>query len=76
MSEQTTEQKLQSEIIMLKARILDVQDVATRNQQTADAFNGALGQIATALGLEGESITVESIVDAVKALTAESADEE
>lgn len=76
MSEQTIEQKLSAEIVTLKSRILDTQDQATRLMEESKILQGTLAEIARAVGITGDTIKVEEIVEAVKNLTAESADEE
>ena len=76
MSEQTIEQKLQAEIVALKSRILDTQDVAAQAQQESRILQDALGKIAARLGITGEQIQIEDLIAAVPDLTAESADEE
>ncbi|QWY90512.1 putative tail fiber assembly helper protein [Escherichia phage 132] len=76
MSEQTIEQKLSAEIITLKSRILDTQDQAARLMEESKILQGTLAEIARAVGITGDTIKVEEIVEAVKNLTAESADEE
>lgn len=76
MSEQTIEQKLQSEIVVLKSRILDTQDAAAQAQQESRILQDALSKIAARLGITGDQIQIEDLVAAVPDLTAESADEE
>lgn len=76
MSEQTIEQKLQSEIVVLKSRILDTQDVAAQAQQESRILQDALSKIAARLGITGDQIQIEDLIAAVPDLTAESADEE
>lgn len=76
MSEQTIEQKLQAEIVALKSRILDTQDVAAQAQQESRILQDALGKIAARLGITGDQIQIEDLVAAVPDLTVESADEE
>ncbi|ABI94967.1 chaperone for tail fiber formation [Enterobacteria phage RB33] len=76
MSEQTIEQKLSAEIVTLKSRILDTQDQAARLMEESKILQGTLAEIARAVGITGDTIKVEEIVEAVKNLTAESADEE
>lgn len=76
MSEQTIEQKLSAEIVTLKSRILDTQDQAARLMEEFKILQGTLAEIARAVGITGDTIKVEEIVEAVKNLTAESADEE
>lgn len=75
MSEQTIEQKLSAEIVTLKSRILDTQDQAARLMEESKILQGTLAEIARAVGITGDTIKVEEIVEAVKNLTAESADE-
>lgn len=75
MSEQTIEQKLSAEIVTLKSRILDTQDQAARLMEESKILQGTLAEIARAVGIIGDTIKVEEIVEAVKNLTAESADE-
>ncbi|XAO16405.1 tail fiber assembly protein [Escherichia phage FL08] len=75
MSEQTVEQKLSAEIVTLKSRILDTQDQAARLMEESKILQGTLAEIARAVGIIGDTIKVEEIVEAVKNLTAESADE-
>lgn len=76
MSEQTIEQKLSAEIVTLKSRILDTQDQAARLMEESKILQGTLAEIARAIGITGDTIKVEEIVEAVKNLTAESTDEE
>ena len=76
MSEQTIEQKLQSEIVILKSRILDTQDAAAQAQQESRILQDALSKIAARLGITGDQIQIEDLIEAVPDLTAESADEE
>ena len=76
MSEQTTEQKLQSEIVLLKSRILDTQDAVAQAQQESRILQEALAKICRAVGIEGEQIKIDDIVDAVNALIPEASDEE
>lgn len=76
MSEQTIEQKLSAEIVTLKSRILDTQDQAARLMEESKILQGTLAEIARAVGITGDTIKVEEIVEAVKNLTVESADEE
>lgn len=76
MSEQTIEQKLQAEIVALKSRILDTQDVAAQAQQESRILQDVLGKIAARLGITGDQIQIEDLIEAVPDLTAESADEE
>ncbi|EIT7100839.1 hypothetical protein L2070_001670 [Escherichia coli] len=75
MSEQTVEQKLSAEIVTLKSRILDTQDQAARLMEESKILQGTLAEIARAVGITGDTIKVEEIVEAVKNLTAESTDE-
>ncbi|EKH7476130.1 hypothetical protein O9K80_000877 [Escherichia coli] len=75
MSEQTIEQKLSAEIVTLKSRILDTQDQAARLMEESKILQGTLAEIARVVGITGDTIKVEEIVEAVKNLTAESADE-
>ena len=75
MSEQTIEQKLSAEIVTLKSRILDTQDQAARLMEESKILQGTLAEIVRAVGITGDTIKVEEIVEAVKNLTAESADE-
>lgn len=75
MSEQTIEQKLSAEIVTLKSRILDTQDQAARLVEESKILQGTLAEIARAVGITGDTIKVEEIVEAVKNLTAESTDE-
>lgn len=75
MSEQTIEQKLSAEIVTLKSRILDTQDQAARLMEESKILQGTLAEIARAVGITGDTIKVEEIVEAVKNLTAESSDE-
>ncbi|CAL1328155.1 Tail fiber assembly protein [Escherichia phage vB_Eco_Some] len=75
MSEQTIEQKLSAEIVTLKSRILDTQDQAARLMEESKILQGTLAEIARAVGITGDTIKVEEIVEAVKNLIAESADE-
>ena len=72
MSEQTIEQKLSAEIVTLKSRILDTQDQAARLMEESKILQGTLAEIARAVGITGDTIKVEEIVEAVKNLTAES----
>ena len=65
MSEQTIEQKLQSEIVILKSRILDTQDQAGRIKAESDQFVNALGQIAQLVGVTGETVKLEDVIQAV-----------
>ena len=74
MSTETIE-KLQSEIVTLKSRILDTQDQAARLMEESKILQGTLAEIARAVGITGDTIKVEEIVEAVKNLTAESTDE-
>ncbi|UGO46816.1 putative chaperone long/short tail fiber [Shigella phage vB_SboM_Phaginator] len=75
MSEQTIEQKLSAEIVTLKSRILDTQDQAARLMEESKILQGTLAEIARAVGITGDTIKVEEIVEAVKNLTVESTDE-
>lgn len=75
MSEQTIEQKLSAEIVTLKSRILDTQDQAARLMEESKILQGTLAEIARVVGITGDTIKVEEIVEAVKNLTTESADE-
>lgn len=75
MSEQTIEQKLSAEIVTLKSRILDTQDQAARLMEESKILQGTLAEIARAVGITGDTIKVEEIVEAVKNFTAESTDE-
>lgn len=75
MSEQTIEQKLSAEIVTLKSRILDTQDQAARLMEESKILQGTLAEVARAVGITGDTIKVEEIVEAVKNLTAESTDE-
>ncbi|QBP35487.1 tail fiber assembly protein [Phage NC-G] len=76
MSEQTVEQKLQSEIVILKSRILDTQDHAQRVKADCDLLTKVLGEIAAVVGVTGDSVKIEDLVEAVKALVPEASDEE
>lgn len=78
MSEQTIEQKLQSEIVILKSRILDTQDQAGRIKAESDQFVSALGQIAQLVGVTGETVKLEDVIQTVadKIAPAPAADEE
>ena len=59
-----------------KSRILDTQDVAAQAQQESRILQDALGKIAARLGITGDQIQIEDLIEAVPDLTAESADEE
>lgn len=76
MSEQTIEQKLSAEIVTLKSRILDTQDQAARLMEESKILQGTLAEIARAVGITGDTIKVEEIVEAVKNLTADEAKDE
>lgn len=76
MSEQTIEQKLSAEIVTLKSRILDTQDQAARLMEESKILQGTLAEIARAVGITGDTIKVEEIVEVVKNLTDEAKDEE
>ena len=63
MSEQTIEQKLSAEIVTLKSRILDTQDQAARLMEESKILQGTLADIARAVGITGDTIKVEEIVE-------------
>lgn len=71
MSEPTQEQKLQESVVLLKARLFDVQEQASAVKAQADEYAGALSEIAQAVGITGESVTLVDIIKAVKALVPE-----
>lgn len=71
MSEQTQEQKLQESVVLLKARLFDVQEQAGAIKAQADEYASTLGEIAQVVGITGDSVTLVDIVKAVKALVPE-----
>lgn len=71
MSEPTQEQKLQESVVLLKARLFDVQEQAGAIKAQADEYAGALSEIAAAVGVTGESVMLIDIIKAVKALVPE-----
>lgn len=76
MSTETIE-KLQSEIVTLKSRILDTQDQAAAIQQESQQLGGALAKIANLVGITGESVKIDDLVEAVRELVkAETTEEE
>lgn len=76
MSTETIE-KLQSEIVILKSRILDTQDAAARISDDSKLLQNTLAQIAQLVGITGESVKLEDLVEAVRELVkAETAEEE
>ncbi|AYN56453.1 tail fiber assembly helper protein [Escherichia phage p000y] len=76
MSTETIE-KLQSEIVTLKSRILDTQDQAAAIQQESQQLGSALAKIANLVGITGESVKIDDLVEAVRELVkAETAEEE
>lgn len=66
MSEQI--QKLESTIIALKARAFDTQEQLAAFQDQSQQFTEALKAIADAVGITGETVQLNDIVEAVKAL--------
>lgn len=76
MSTETIE-KLQSEIVTLKSRILDTQDQAAVIQQESQQLGSALAKIANLVGITGESVKIDDLVEAVRELVkAETTEEE
>lgn len=76
MSTETIE-KLQSEIVILKSRILDTQDAAARISDDSKLLQNTLAQIAQLVGITGESVKLEDLVEAVRELVkAETTEEE
>ena len=76
MSTETIE-KLQSEIVTLKSRILDTQDQAAAIQHESQQLGSALAQIANLVGITGESGMIDDLVEAVRELVkAETTEEE
>lgn len=76
MSTETIE-KLQSEIVTLKSRILDTQDQAAAIQQESQQLGSALVKIANLVGITGESVKIDDLVEAVRELVkAETTEEE
>ncbi|QSL99245.1 chaperone for both short and long tail fibers [Escherichia phage vB-Eco-KMB38] len=76
MSTETIE-KLQSEIVILKSRILDTQDAAARISDDSKLLQNTLAQIAQLVGITSESVKLEDLVEAVRELVkAETAEEE
>lgn len=68
MSQVTKEQELQNQVILLKARLFDIQDQAEAVEAQSKQLIDALGAIAKLVGIEGEEIQLQTIFDAVKAL--------
>ena len=76
MSTETIE-KLQSEIVILKSRILDTQDAAARISDDSKLLQNTLAQIAQLVGITSESVKLEDRVEAVRELVkAETTEEE
>ena len=76
MSTETIE-KLQSEIVILKSRILDTQDAAARISDDSKLLQNTLAQIAQLIGITSESVKLEDLVEAVRELVkAETTEEE
>lgn len=76
MSTETIE-KLQSEIVILKSRILDTQDAAARISDDSKLLKNTLAQIAQLVGITSESVKLEDLVEAVRELVkAETTEEE
>lgn len=76
MSTETIE-KLQSEIVILKSRILDTQDAAARISDDSKLLQNTLAKIAQLVGITGESVKLEDLVEAVRELVkAETTEEE
>ncbi|AIM50731.1 hypothetical protein CG521_001967 [Escherichia coli] len=76
MSNETIE-KLQSEIVILKSRILDTQDAAARISDDSKLLQNTLAQIAQLVGITSESVKLEDLVEAVRELVkAETTEEE
>lgn len=71
MSEQTKEQQLESTIVLLKARLFDVQDEAGQLAEVNKSYSATLAEIAQVVGITGESVTLTDLVDTVKALVPE-----
>lgn len=67
MSTETIE-KLQSEIVILKSRILDTQDAAARISDDSKLLQNTLAQIAQLVGITSESVKLEDLVEAVREL--------
>lgn len=67
MSNETIE-KLQSEIVILKSRILDTQDAAARISDDSKLLQNTLAQIAQLVGITSESVKLEDLVEAVREL--------
>lgn len=65
MSEVTETQKLESQILALKARLFDVQEIAQQAQETSRLLQETLSKIAAKVGVTGESVTLADLVDAV-----------
>lgn len=63
MSDITPEQQ----ILSLKARLFDVQELAQQHYTNAEQYKQALAQIANALGVTGEEIKLKEIIDAAEA---------
>lgn len=72
-----TIEKLQSEIVILKSRILDTQDAAARISDDSKLLQNTLAQIAQLVGITSESVKLEDLVEAVRELVkAETTEEE
>lgn len=70
----TEQEQLQTQIQSLKIRLFDAGEQLQNAAATVQELQGALGQIAQLSGVAADEqgqITIQSIIDAVKALTVE-----
>lgn len=59
--------KLEDQIVVLKSKLFDAAEEIQLIQTQSKQYQDALVAIATKLGLSGDSITLESILEAVPA---------
>lgn len=71
MSEQI--QQLQNEILVLKGRILDTQDIASQEQQKSKILTDTFTEIISIIGLQSETgeVKLNDVVDVIRALVAD-----
>lgn len=77
MNEQNQTQQMQSDILLLKARVFDLNEIIQGKDQELQSHRQLVGQICGLLEIDGsQGVTPDALLGAIKALLPESEDAE
>ncbi|QPI17878.1 chaperone for tail fiber formation [Pectobacterium phage POP12] len=70
MTQPTQTQQLQNDVLILKSRVFDVQELLAAKQEELNQYASLVKEIIGILGIHdsGEGVTPQSIIEGVKAL--------